>query len=131
MAVLTANVDNSGYPITMPLGGQTSRVFGTARCDGPNDACYIPSTMKERDFVDFMRIASTSCWAGDASQALALSTLSKPMTINRLGGAQSNAVMFSVRAMNCPPNAATAPGAFGSNVLSVSGSLTSAISTTT
>jgi hypothetical protein len=38
--------------------------------------------MKERDFVDFLRIALTSACAGELSQALAFSTLSKAMMTN-------------------------------------------------
>jgi hypothetical protein len=78
---------------------------------------YMPSTMNDRDFVDFSRMSFTSFCAGDSFQALALSTLSKEITTKRFGAVRSSAVISSVRTTNCPLNACTAPGALGSNVL--------------
>jgi hypothetical protein len=96
---------------------------------------YMPSAtiIKERDFVFFVRMSSTSLWAAEAEalQALALSALSKPMITNRLGGVPSNPMMFSVRVMNCPPNAATDGGALGKSCLNPSGFVISLISTIT
>ena len=94
---------------------------------------YIPSveTMKERDLVDFKRMSFTSFWAGESFQAFALSTLSNAMMMNRLGGAPSSAVIFSVRAIKRPSNAARAGGALGRSALNPSGSLMSVMSTTT
>jgi hypothetical protein len=39
--------------------------------------------MNARDLVNFSRMASTSFWAAEAFQALALSTLSKAMMTKR------------------------------------------------
>jgi hypothetical protein len=54
----------------------------------------MPSAMNTRDFVDFLRRSFTSFYAGELSQALAFSTLSKAMTTNRLGGVPSRPAML-------------------------------------
>src|SRR5271168_2392932 len=80
----------------------------------------VPSTINERELVDFARIALISCWAGELYQALALSILSKEMMMNRLGGVPSSATIFSVTATFFPPNADVAAAVLGSSVLKTS-----------
>jgi hypothetical protein len=43
----------------------------------------VPSTIKLREFVDLLRIALISSWAGELYQALALSMLSNEIMTNR------------------------------------------------
>jgi hypothetical protein len=68
----------------------------------------VPSTIKAREFVDFLRIPLISSWAAELYQALALSMLSKEMMTKRFGGVPSSATIFSVRTTFLPPKAAVA-----------------------
>jgi hypothetical protein len=88
----------------------------------------VPSTIKLREFVDLLRIALISSWAGELYQALALSMLSNEIMTNRLGGVPSSATIFSVTAPFFPPNAAVAAAVLGSSVLKRSALLISLIS---
>jgi hypothetical protein len=56
---------------------------------------FIPSVsmMKDRDVVDFMRIALISVWAAESFQFCAFWTLSNAMMTNRNGATPSSAVM--------------------------------------
>ena len=75
------------------------------------------STMNARDLVNFARMASTSFWAAEAFQALALSTLSKAMMTKRWGGVPSSATIFSVRVTNFPPADRAADSPLGRSCL--------------
>jgi hypothetical protein len=94
---------------------------------------YMPSTIKERDLVDFNRTSLTFFWSAEAFQAFAFSTLSKAIRIKRAGGVPSNSVILPPRARYFPPCWIVAVLAVGLSVLArcACASTTSAISMTT
>src|SRR6476659_7949502 len=94
--------------------GSRARIGRAGQCDGTAhasiaspgarpelDGLHIaPSTINDRDFVDFIRMSLTSFCAAESFQALAFSALSNPITMKRFGAVPSSAVIFSLRITN-------------------------------
>jgi hypothetical protein len=83
------------FGLEKPPEKEAANWGGLEACEKHLGYCGIPSTMNERAFVDFARIALTSFCRGELFQACAFSALSKAMMMNRFGAVPSRAVSLA------------------------------------